>query len=180
MSGPPFSIRLDIVAGRALAPAQRAEMLALCSRAYGIDYGAIYRLFADPVHVMGWADRTLVSHALWVTRWLQCGDGPLMRTAFVEAVASEPALQGRGFASAVMQSLQPALTGYQLGGLCTGSPGFYARLGWEMWRGPLAIRSDDGLLATPDETVMILRLSDTPPLDLDAPLSAEWRAGELW
>jgi hypothetical protein len=28
--------------------------------------------------------------------------------------------------------------------------------------------------------VMILRLPCTPPLDLDAPLSAEWREGELW
>ena len=37
------------------------------------------------------------------------------------------------------------------------------------------------LQPTPDETVMILRLPRTPPdLDLDAPLSAEWRRGELW
>jgi hypothetical protein len=34
---------------------------------------------------------------------------------------------------------------------------------------------------TPDETVMILRLRATPAdLDLHAPLSAEWRRGELW
>jgi hypothetical protein len=28
--------------------------------------------------------------------------------------------------------------------------------------------------------VMILRLPRTPPLDLDAPLSIEWREGDLW
>ena len=44
-----------------------------------------------------------------------------------------------------------------------------------------AIRTAGGLEATPDETVMILRLPGTPTdLDLDAALSAEWRRGEPW
>jgi aminoglycoside 2'-N-acetyltransferase I len=58
--------------------------------------------------------------------------------------------------------------------------GGYARLGWELWRGPLFVRTDAGLMPTPDEEVMILRLPRTTPLDLDSPLSAEWREGELW
>jgi len=53
-------------------------------------------------------------------------------------------------------------------------------MGWQSWRGPLAIRTEAGLLATPGEAVMILRLPHTPPLALDGPLSAEWRIGELW
>jgi aminoglycoside 2'-N-acetyltransferase I len=37
------------------------------------------------------------------------------------------------------------------------------------------------MLPTPaEEQVMILRLPKTPPLDPNAPLSAEWREGELW
>jgi hypothetical protein len=56
----------------------------------------------------------------------------------------------------------------------------YARLGWEFWRGPLFIRRAGRLIPTPDEEVMILRLPKTPPLDLEAPLSVEWREGELW
>ena len=67
--------------------------------------------------------------------------------------------------------------------LFASSPSFavtYARLGWEFWRGPLFIRRADRLIPTPDEDVMILRLPKTPPLDLEAPLSAEWREGELW
>lgn len=55
-----------------------------------------------------------------------------------------------------------------------------ARLGWETWRGPLFIRTADGLLPTPDEDVMIRRLPRTPALDVTQSLSAEWRQGELW
>jgi aminoglycoside 2'-N-acetyltransferase I len=39
---------------------------------------------------------------------------------------------------------------------------------------------DAGVLGTPDEQVMVLRLPRTPLLDLDAALTAEWRPGELW
>ncbi len=57
---------------------------------------------------------------------------------------------------------------------------YYERLGWELWCGPLAIRTERGLVATPGEEVMILRLSKTPALDLDHRLTAEWRQGEVW
>jgi aminoglycoside 2'-N-acetyltransferase I len=117
---------------------------------------------------------------LWVTRWLQPGTLPVLRTAFVEAVATDPAYQGRRLATAVMRALHAGILDFDLGGLSPARYGLYTRLGWELWRGPLFIRTDDGPLATPDEEVMILRLPRTPPLDLDVSLSAEWREGELW
>jgi aminoglycoside 2'-N-acetyltransferase I len=68
-----------------------------------------------------------------------------------------------------------------LGGLSPSDAKFYARLGWESWRGPTAIRTPaGGLLDTTGEDVMILRLPGTPALHLDARLTAEWRPGELW
>ena len=57
---------------------------------------------------------------------------------------------------------------------------FYARLGWERWRGPTAMRADDGLVPTPDDTVMILRTPTTPALDTAALLIADYRAGQPW
>jgi aminoglycoside 2'-N-acetyltransferase I len=58
--------------------------------------------------------------------------------------------------------------------------GFYARLGWDLWRGPLAIRRGEGVITTPDEQVMIMRLAGTSSLNLEVGLTAEWREGELW
>jgi aminoglycoside 2'-N-acetyltransferase I len=69
---------------------------------------------------------------------------------------------------------------YEPGALSPSHSGFYARPGWELWQGAL-IRTADGLEPAPEnEEVMILRLPQTPALDLHASLSAEWRNGELW
>jgi hypothetical protein len=43
-----------------------------------------------------------------------------------------------------------------------------------VWRGPLAGRGPDGLVPTPDQQwIMVLGLSRTPALDLDAMLTIE-------
>jgi aminoglycoside 2'-N-acetyltransferase I len=168
-------VKMDV-----LASAERAEILALCNRAYEEELESLFETFEGGAHVLGSLSGSIVSHAMWVTRWLQPGDGPLLRTAYVEMVATDLPYQRQGFASLVMLRLAEAITDFDLGVLCPAIPLMYARLGWEFWRGPLFIRRSDRLIPTPDEDVMILRLPKTPPLDLEAPLSAEWREGELW
>ena len=79
-----------------------------------------------------------------------------------------------------MRHLAANIPDYVIAGLETDRTGFYERLGWEVWRGPLAGRSEQGLIPTPDQTgVMILRLAKTPPLDLDQGLTIE-QAGRIW
>jgi aminoglycoside 2'-N-acetyltransferase I len=180
------SLQLICLAGDQLDPTSRRQLIDLCARAYEEEFTEIMDTFQGCVHVLGYLAHELVSHALWVTRWLQVGEGPLLRTAYVEAVATEPSYQNRGYASAVMRRIAAEIatdaTGYDLAALSPFSIDWYARLDWEQWTGPLSIRTAQGLLRTPDEDghVMILRLPKTPPLDLAAPLSAEWRVGELW
>jgi aminoglycoside 2'-N-acetyltransferase I len=136
----------------------------------------------DGLHVLGDLDGELVSHAVVTTRWLQPGELPLLRTAYVDAVATTPEEQGRGRGSAVMRALAAAVADdYDIACLETGKVGFYARLGWERWRGPLAGRSEEGLIPTPgQEGVMILRLPRTPPLDLDSLLTIECQPERIW
>lgn len=165
--------------GAHLSPQERREILALCSRAFRTNYAPIYATFPNPTHILASQDGKLVSHALWITRWLQCGNSPLLRTAYVEAVATDPLYQGKGFASGVMRELQANILDYELGCLSPANYSLYERLGWELWRGPVSIRTNKGLVSTPYE-VMVLHLQRTPTLDLDGPISAEWRPGELW
>ena len=176
---PQLEVRKD--AGADLSgPAYRA-VISLCSRAYEEDYEPALRTFADAVHLLGEVDGVLASHALWYTRWLQVEGGPLLRTAYVEGVATEEVYRRRGYASALIKLLVTQIGEYDLAALSPSHAAFYARLGWESWRGPLAIRTEAGLLPSPsDEEVMIYRLPRTPALDIDALLSAEWREGELW
>ncbi|HOU13876.1 MAG TPA: GNAT family N-acetyltransferase [Anaerolineae bacterium] len=178
-TGAPLDIK--IIRGELLSEIDRHGIVALCSRAYEQDMEPLFATFANATHVLGFYNGILVSHALWVTRYLQVGAGLLLRTAYVEAVATDEAYRQRGFATAIMQHLAGAIQDFDLAALSPFSVAYYARLGWELWRGPLFVRTEDGLLPSPDdEEVMILRLPKTPILDVSQPLSAEWREGELW
>jgi aminoglycoside 2'-N-acetyltransferase I len=171
----------DVTPADQLSPHERTEIITLCAIAYQEGFDALFDELADSVHVRARLGGELVSHAAWVTRWLQPNGGAPLRTAYVEAVATAPAHRCKGYASLVMRKLQACIGHYELGGLSPFDVGYYERLGWEVWRGPLAIRTGTALLPTPDEAVMILRLAGTPAtLDLSAQLTAEWRVGELW
>lgn len=176
-----LGLEIRVVPGDLLGPT-REQVFALCERAYLQDLRAVPGTFDSPTHVLGIVGGTVVSHALWITRWLAPGTSAPLRTAYVEWVATDPPHQRRGYASAVMQALIGAIDDFQLAALSTSDVGqsLYARLDWERWHGPLFIRGPAGVLATPGETVMIRRLATTPKLSLDDSLSAEWREGELW
>lgn len=174
------SLFVKIIDSNALSEQEHSEILELCSRAYQRDFKPFLDTFNDAIHILGRYQDILVTHALWVTRWLQCVELPTLRTAYVEAVATDERYRRQGFASAIMKRVAEETSQFDLGALCTGSPDFYARLGWQLWQGPLFIRAKEGLIATPNEQVMILFMPNTPVLNLDSPLSAEWREGELW
>ncbi len=80
-----------------------------------------------------------------------------------------------------MRHLASVVSDYDIACLETERAAFYERLGWKEWRGPLAGRSEEGLIATPDQTgVMILRLPRTPELDPDALLTIEAHPARIW
>ncbi len=173
---------LEVVSGTGLSPRVRGAILSLCARAFEEEVEALFDTMTPVAHVLAWRGPDLVSHAMWVDRRLGVGADEPRRAAYVEFVATEPSLQGRGLGTAVMERVAAELAGsYPTAGLCTGSPGFYARLGWREWRGPLGIRRPSGgILPTPDEIVMVLDLDESLLHRLDESLSAEWREGELW
>jgi len=175
------NLKLEVVPADQIAPDLLAEIYGLCNQAFEEDLGPLLNTFKDATHVLGFLDKSLVSHALWVTRCLQVNANPIMRTAYIEAVATEKMYRARGFATMIMKRVAEEIQDYDLGALSPFSVAYYEHLGWERWKGPLFIRTDEGLMHTPsDEDVMILRLPRTPELDLNASLSAEWRDGELW
>ncbi len=132
-------------------------------------------------HFLAYDGDTLVSHAVITTRGVQPEGLPILRTAFVDAVSTLPSRQNQGFGTATMRRLAEGIADYSIGCLQTDRTSFYARLGWEEWRGPLAGRSNDGPIPTPDQRgVMVLRLPITPPLDLDATLTIERQPERIW
>ena len=124
----------------------------------------------------------IVSHASVVVRDIHVDDRSF-RTGYVEAVATAPALQGRGYGTLVMRAVNGYVAAnFELGALGTGSHGFYERLGWKTMQGPSFVRTEDGPKRTPDEDgyILVLRTPTTGELVLTARISCEWRPGDVW
>ena len=134
------------------------------------------------VHVVLDAGAEIVTHAAVVERELHV-DGRPLRTGYVEAVATLPGRQGEGFGSMVMTEVNGIIRErYELGALGTGRHDFYQRLGWKTWDGPSFVRTPEGPRRTPDEDgyILVLETPSSPALDLAAPISCEWRPGDVW
>jgi aminoglycoside 2'-N-acetyltransferase I len=169
-------------------PAEIDEIRALMARAFGDDED---ERFAEEdwqhsiggTHFLLELGGALVTHASVVQREIHVGGIPL-RTGYVEAVATAPDHERRGFGSLVMADVTAFIgESFELGMLGTGRHHFYERLGWVVWAGPAFVRTtDDGLRRTPDEEgdLLVLRTPTTPPIDIHAPISCEWRPGDVW
>jgi aminoglycoside 2'-N-acetyltransferase I len=164
------------------SPALHADVLELCKVAYGEDLTDLLRSCGPGVHVLIRDDERLVSHAMWVTRWVQIESGPLLRTAYVEAVATDPVCRNLGLASRVMRRLLAEIPEeFDIAALSPATISLYDRLGWRAWVGPLCVRMADGsTVATPEEVLMVHELEGRPRVDVRRPISIEWRPGEVW
>lgn len=178
------SIILNSARTEDLDAATRASIIQVCVEAHQEeDFKNLFSYISSGGwHFLAYHDDELVSHAMVTTRWLQPEGQPLLKTAYIDAVATLPAYQGLGYGSIVMRQLASEIDNeYAIACLETERETFYERLGWEVWRGPLAGRSEDELIPTPHQTgIMILRLSQTPELDLDKGLSIECQPGRIW
>jgi aminoglycoside 2'-N-acetyltransferase I len=133
-------------------------------------------------HFVREVEDSIVSHASVVERELHVAGRPL-RTGYVEAVATAPDNQGKGHGSAVMREATAYIReAFELGALATGEHGFYERLGWRTWQGPTFVRTPNGPRPTLDADgfIMILLTTTSPPIDLRAPVSCDWRPGDVW
>ena len=170
-------MRIHRVATQNLSERRLTELRELCDLAYG---APVFETLGGGEHLFGQRNGRVVCHAMWITRWLQPHGLPPVQTAYVELVATHPDHRTRGYATALMKRLAVEIANEALGALSPATEPLYARLGWRVWHGPLFVRIDGRLVPTPNEQVMVLRLARTPPLDLAAPLSIEWRPGDVW
>lgn len=124
---------------------------------------------------------TIVAHASVVERELHTG-GHELATGYVEAVATHPDHRRRGHGAELLREVGAHIDrNFELGAL-GGDSAFYVPLGWKVWEGPTFVRTDAGLVRTAEEdgSVLVRLTPSTPELDLTAPLSCDWRPGEVW
>jgi aminoglycoside 2'-N-acetyltransferase I len=183
MVEPGDAVVVSVLSTEALTDAQRSEIIEVCIAAHeNEEFRNLFTHFSSGGrHFLAHVGSELVGHAVVSTRWVQPEGQDVLKTAYVDAVSTLPKYQGKGYGSAVMSRVAAEIPDYEIACLQTDEPAFYERLGWELWRGPLAGRNDDELVPTPEQRgVMVLRLSRTPPLDLDTQLTIECQEYRIW
>ena len=168
------SFIVKIIPTEALDKATRNSIIQLCVAAHQEE--DFYNLFkyipSGGRHVLGYVGSDLVSHAVVTTRWLQPESSARLKTAYVDAVATDPSRQGQGHGSGLMKTLAQNIGDYDIACLETERRSFFASLGWEEWAGELAYQKENEWVPTPDQTgIMILRLPQTSNLDLTRSLA---------
>jgi aminoglycoside 2'-N-acetyltransferase I len=183
----PDSLRLRRLATPKLGATEARAIRALLEEAFGDDEDERFtdddwRHALGGTHVVLDVGGIVIAHASVVQRDLRVG-GRTLRTGYVEAVAVAPASQGRGHGTLVMRDVREIVAeGFDLGALGTGAQQFYERLGWRVWQGPSFVRMAEGDRATPEDdgSIMVLATPHSPPLDLYAPITCDWREGDVW
>ncbi|MGQ0825083.1 MAG: GNAT family N-acetyltransferase [Actinomycetota bacterium] len=123
-----------------------------------------------------------VAHAAVVPRPLTIGTREF-RSGYVEGVATHPRRQREGLGALVINEVNGVVrTHFEIGALSTGVGEFYARLGWEQWRGASYVRNGAALVRTEDEDdgLMVLRFGPSEDIDLAATITCDCRAGDDW
>lgn len=177
------AVDVTMLATEELTDARRSALIDVCIAAHeSEEFRNLFTYIpSGGRHFLAYRAGELVSHAVVTTRWVQPEGHGELKTAYVDAVSTLPTYQGRGYGSEVMRRLAAEIGDYEIGCLQTDRPGFYGRLGWEVWRGALAGRGEDGLIPTPEQRgVMVLRLPRTPHLDLETQLTIERQPNRIW
>jgi GNAT superfamily N-acetyltransferase len=95
--------RIQRLSTEALPESMASAVRELCDLAYDSPTAPYFAAIGPGEHLLGWEAGVLVSHLMWVTRWLRMGDDAPLRTAYVEMVATAAAFQGQGRATALLQ-----------------------------------------------------------------------------
>ena len=134
------------------------------------------------MHALLWDGDELIGHASVIQRRLVHG-GRSLRAGYVEGVGVAANRRGEGHGAALMEPLERVIrAAYDLGALGSTdeAAGFYAARGWQQWQGPTSALTPDGVVRTADVDGGVYVLPVTAPLDLSAPLTCDWRDGDVW
>ena len=134
------------------------------------------------MHALIWHRGALVAHGAVVQRRLLYR-GAALRCGYIEAVAVREDWRGQGLAIAILDACEQVIRGgYQLGALSSSDRGrrLYTLRGWLPWRGPTSVLAPSGPTRTPDDDSSVFVLPVGINLDETAPLTCDWRDGDVW
>lgn len=184
MSGRAAGSKIDVIVTHTeqCDPRVLAEARVLLNEAFDGDFeDQDWHHALGGLHVMALADGRLIGHASLVMRRLLVGERSL-RVGYVEAMAVRPAWQRQGIGAQLMAHIEELIDETcELGALSASDAGLslYLARGWQPWEGPLFALTPIGTVPTPDEHGGVLVFTNNP-IDVTAPLTCDWREGDVW
>src|SRR5438034_3276907 len=88
-SSVPAPLTIERCRSTELTDTLAAAVRTLCDAAYGTATAPFFASLGSGEHLLGLRKGALVSHLMWVTRWLQPTRQRALRTAYVEMVATD-------------------------------------------------------------------------------------------
>ncbi len=178
-----LAVNVLVVESDQIAAATRLELRKLWDRAFGDRFSDDDADHAyGGVNVLALDGDRLIGHASAVPRPIKFGEQPWRTVGYVEAVATDPELQGAGVGRRTMQRLQAEISSrWPVAMLSTGrATRFYSLLGWEQWRGLSYTKTATGVVLDGEHGgLMILRLDQSVP-DLSVGVTCQGRVGDAW
>lgn len=163
-----------------LTGSELAAARSLCDISFGDFADSDWTHALGGMHAVAYDGDRLVGHGSLVLRRLMV-DGEWVRCGYVEAVAVHHDHRRAGVGAAVMRSLEELAPGYDLLALSSSAAGvaFYEALGWDRWRGPSSVATTVGVVPTPEDDGS-LYVRSLEHVNLDAPITCDWREGDVW
>jgi aminoglycoside 2'-N-acetyltransferase I len=166
-----------------LIPEELAAVRALLDEAFDGDFSDEdweHGLGGTHVLVLEGSDEVIAHGSLVMRRLLH--EGRSLRTGYVEGVAVRPDRRRAGHASTVMAALEALGPAYDLLALSATQDGvaLYQARGWQRWRGPTSVLAPGGIEPTPDDDGSVYVMAGATVLDLDGPITCDWRPGDVW
>lgn len=172
-----MTLTIDRIEEARLTPDLEAQISTLLNRAFDTDFGP-YSYFQQRHHVrlIAWVDGALVGHMALGLRAVRLGDR-FLDTAALAEVATDPAHQGKGIATRLMDVMLAEARAMPADiVMLFGNRPIYAAHGFVPKSNPttsldLTDRRINGTKSGPPSGLMVLPLTDTPwddtaPLDL--------------
>jgi aminoglycoside 2'-N-acetyltransferase I len=173
---------IETIRTYSISDSLRKEVLDLCNTAFGQPFDILFSLLPpDGTHLLGREDGRLVAHLVITDRAMRFGENAWMRAAYIDAVATHPDFQKRGFAGDLL-SLASDLCRerYDLQALSTNAPDLYTRHAFLKWSGKMLIEGEFGEGTTETEeqgTLMVLFSHRSKITDFTLPVTSNWRPG---
>jgi aminoglycoside 2'-N-acetyltransferase I len=179
----PSNVDVRMMASDDLSDVMRSQLRAMLWQAFPDDFTEHdWEHGLGGVHVVACDGDRPVGHASVIGRTLYIGDESYLG-GYLEAVAVDPAIRGRGIGVSVVQAANEVIAQqYPVAALSTHLHGFYEALGWRRWRGPTYVVAGEVWRRTEDEDagVMVLYPPGSPVVDLTAPIAVHERSGDDW